>query len=249
MIFIVDDDSATRDSLRVLFDCGGLEARDFPSAQAFLEARQVADRGCVVLDIHMPGMTGIELLEHLRERGDNVPVIIVTGQPSAANDSRARCRRVRSPYWKSPSNRVRSLASFGVHWRSRRKMRMAIRPPRPRTCPDLATHDVPTILPMRTPSMPRDKDQGRGCRVCRRAIEQSPQLGATFAGNRKAEIAGGFSVSNWPSTKRSANRARSAILSAKSPATHSHAVVTLASLVSSRSKASARSAASRAFSA
>lgn len=90
MISIVDDDSATRDSLRVLFDCVGLEARDFPSAEAFLEARQFGDKGCVVLDIHMPGMTGIELLEHLRQRGDKIPVIMVTGEPSAANDGRAR---------------------------------------------------------------------------------------------------------------------------------------------------------------
>jgi two-component system, LuxR family, response regulator FixJ len=90
MIFIVDDDSATRDSLRLLLDCVGLDARDFPSAKAFLEARQFADRDCLVLDVHMPGMTGIELLEQLRQRGDQVPVIIITGQPSAANDSRAR---------------------------------------------------------------------------------------------------------------------------------------------------------------
>ena len=90
MIFIVDDDSATRDSLRLLLDCVGLEAQDFPSAEAFLGARQFADRDCLVLDVHMPGMTGIELLEHLRERGDKIPIIIITGQPSVADTARAR---------------------------------------------------------------------------------------------------------------------------------------------------------------
>jgi two-component system response regulator FixJ len=90
MIFIVDDDSATRDSLRLLLDCAGHEAREFPSAEALLEARQFADKGCLVLDVHMPGMSGIELLEQLRQRGDKIPVIVITGQPSAANDSRSR---------------------------------------------------------------------------------------------------------------------------------------------------------------
>ncbi len=90
MIFIVDDDNATRDSLRLLLDCVGLEAREFPSAEAFLDARQFADEDCLVLDVHMPGMTGIELLEHLRERGDKIPIIIITGQPSVADTVRAR---------------------------------------------------------------------------------------------------------------------------------------------------------------
>jgi two-component system response regulator FixJ len=90
MIFIVDDDSATRDSLWVLLDCVGLEAREFASAEAFLEARQLANKDCLVLDVHMPGMSGIELLEQLRQRGDKIPVIIITGQPSTTNDKRAR---------------------------------------------------------------------------------------------------------------------------------------------------------------
>src|ERR1700681_3306949 len=90
MIFIVDDDSATRDSLRLLLECVGLEARDFPSAKTFLDARQFADEDCLVLDVHMPGMTGIELLEQLRERGDRIPIIIITGQPSVVDTARAR---------------------------------------------------------------------------------------------------------------------------------------------------------------
>ena len=90
MISIVDDDSATRDSLRLLLDCAGLEARDFPSSNAFLEARQSAGDDCLVLDVHMPGMSGLDLLEELRRRGDQIPVIVVTGRPSAANAARAQ---------------------------------------------------------------------------------------------------------------------------------------------------------------
>jgi len=90
MIYIVDDDSATRDSLRLLLECVGLEARGFPSSEAFLAGSQRAAEDCLVLDIHMPGMNGLELLEELRQRGDAVPVIVVTGRPSAASTLRAQ---------------------------------------------------------------------------------------------------------------------------------------------------------------
>ena len=90
MIFIVDDDSAIRDSLRLLLDCVGLEARGFPSSDAFLEARQSAGEDCLVLDVHTPGMSGLDLLEELRRRGDAIPVIVVTGRPSATNTVRAQ---------------------------------------------------------------------------------------------------------------------------------------------------------------
>jgi CheY-like chemotaxis protein len=90
MIFIVDDDSAVRDSLRLLLECAGLEARDFPSPETFLDGWKSADEDCLVLDVHMPGMCGLDLLEELRQRGDEVPVIVVTGRPSPADTARAR---------------------------------------------------------------------------------------------------------------------------------------------------------------
>jgi two-component system, LuxR family, response regulator FixJ len=90
MILIVDNDCAVRESLRVLLDCVGLEARGFPSSEAFLEASPPIEKDCLVLDVHMPGMSGIELLEELRQRGDEVPVIIITGLPSATNATQAK---------------------------------------------------------------------------------------------------------------------------------------------------------------
>jgi two-component system, LuxR family, response regulator FixJ len=90
MIFIVDNDSAVRDSLRLLLECVGLEARDFPSPETFLDGWKSADEDCLVLDVHRPGMSGLDLLEELRQRGDEVPVIVVTGWPSAASTARAR---------------------------------------------------------------------------------------------------------------------------------------------------------------
>ncbi len=68
MIFIIDDDDATRDSLRLLFECMGLEARDFPSPETFLDGWKPAAEDCLVLDVHMAGMSGLDLLEKLRQK-------------------------------------------------------------------------------------------------------------------------------------------------------------------------------------
>ena len=91
MIFVVDDDPAVRDSLRILFEAMGHSVEEFPSAATFLAGAVFGGNDCVVVvDIHMPGMTGIELLEHLRGAGNQVPVILVTGQPSPAMAARAQ---------------------------------------------------------------------------------------------------------------------------------------------------------------
>lgn len=89
MIFIVDDDEATRDSLRLLLECEGLQARAFGSCAELLERHWPAATDCLVLDIHMPGLGGLDLLEKLRRAGNMVPAIVITGRPSPANRARA----------------------------------------------------------------------------------------------------------------------------------------------------------------
>ncbi|MEJ2513666.1 MAG: response regulator FixJ [Gammaproteobacteria bacterium] len=78
-VFIVDDDEAVRDSLGLLLRSGGYRARCYGSAQEFLKAFDVRDQGCLVLDIRMPGMTGLDLQKHLEEIGCNIPIIFITG--------------------------------------------------------------------------------------------------------------------------------------------------------------------------
>jgi FixJ family two-component response regulator len=90
MILIVENDCAVRDSLQLLLDSIGHEARGFPSSEGFLEGWRAADADCVIIDAHMPGMSGLDLLEEIRRRGDKVPVIVVTGRPSAATAARAK---------------------------------------------------------------------------------------------------------------------------------------------------------------
>lgn len=78
-IYIVDDDEALRDSLVWLLESSGQRVRAFESAEEFLAAYQPAMTGCLVLDVRMPGMSGLELFEELRARHCTLPVIFITG--------------------------------------------------------------------------------------------------------------------------------------------------------------------------
>jgi two-component system, LuxR family, response regulator FixJ len=79
MVMVVDDDSGVRNAMRILLKSVGLEATLYASAQEFLAAWQPAQPGCLVLDIRMPGMSGLELQQQLNLRGAVVPVIFMTG--------------------------------------------------------------------------------------------------------------------------------------------------------------------------
>jgi two-component system, LuxR family, response regulator FixJ len=78
-VFIVDDDDAVRSSLRLLLKSVGLAAVAYPSARDFLAAWNPEQPSCLVLDVRMPGMSGLELQEELNRRGAIVPVIFITG--------------------------------------------------------------------------------------------------------------------------------------------------------------------------
>ena len=78
-VYIVDDDYAVRSALRLLFRTAELEVEAFSSADAFLEQADLARPCCLLLDIRMPGMTGIALHEELLRRELRVPVIFITG--------------------------------------------------------------------------------------------------------------------------------------------------------------------------
>ena len=78
-VHVIDDDEALRDSLTFLLRTARLDVLSYPSATAFLEALPEANLSCVITDVRMPGMSGIDLLRRLRERKISVPVIVITG--------------------------------------------------------------------------------------------------------------------------------------------------------------------------
>jgi RNA polymerase sigma factor (sigma-70 family) len=78
-VFIVDDDQAVARSLRWLIESVQLKVETFASAQAFLDGYDAAKPGCLVLDVRMPGMSGIELQERLTAQRIRVPIIFITG--------------------------------------------------------------------------------------------------------------------------------------------------------------------------
>jgi RNA polymerase sigma factor (sigma-70 family) len=78
-IYIIDDDDAVRDSLALLMESVGLQALTFASAGEFLDAFSTAMTGCVVLDIRMPGMNGLDLQARLNQLGSMLPIIFITG--------------------------------------------------------------------------------------------------------------------------------------------------------------------------
>lgn len=79
LVHVIDDDEAVRASLDFLFASAGVPARVYDNPLAFLEHAGAQTLGCVVTDIRMPEMNGIELLRRLREKGAQLPVIVITG--------------------------------------------------------------------------------------------------------------------------------------------------------------------------
>jgi two-component system response regulator FixJ len=79
VVFIVDDDEAVRNSLRLLLKSVGLAAAALPSAREFLDTYTPAQPGCLVLDVRMPGMSGLDLQQLLNLQGAVIPVIFITG--------------------------------------------------------------------------------------------------------------------------------------------------------------------------
>jgi FixJ family two-component response regulator len=84
LISIVDDDEPYRESMRKLVTLLGYSVETFPSAADFLESRFLVDTACLIADVHMPGMTGVELHGNLIKSGYVIPTILVTAFPDEA---------------------------------------------------------------------------------------------------------------------------------------------------------------------
>ena len=89
LLSVVDDDESMRESLPDLIKEFGFAARAFSSAEEFLSSGSVDETSCLILDIAMPGMTGPELHQELKHRGEKIPVIFITAQKDETIRARA----------------------------------------------------------------------------------------------------------------------------------------------------------------
>jgi FixJ family two-component response regulator len=82
LISIVDDDALARDGIRELVDSLGYNSATFMSAEHFLEDGMIAETTCLITDLQMPGLSGLELQQALRSQGYHTPVILITAYPN-----------------------------------------------------------------------------------------------------------------------------------------------------------------------
>jgi FixJ family two-component response regulator len=88
-ISVVDDDVSMREAIRGLMKSLGYAAQAFASAEEFLTSRQVPGTSCLIADVQMPGMTGLELHRHLMASGKTIPTILITAYPDDSVRERA----------------------------------------------------------------------------------------------------------------------------------------------------------------
>jgi len=110
-VFVVDDDEAVRDSLKLLLKSAGYTCELYPSAKSFLEARGGGKSGCLLADIRMPDMDGLELQEELLRRKTGLPVIIMTGHGDVPLAVRAM-RAGAADFLEKPFNRAQLVTSL-----------------------------------------------------------------------------------------------------------------------------------------
>ena len=91
VISIVDDDAIVREALHDLIKSLGYEAFAFSSAEHFLESDRVADTSCLIADLQMPGLSGLDLQDYLLAHGYHTPIILITAFPK--NETRERALR------------------------------------------------------------------------------------------------------------------------------------------------------------
>jgi len=89
-IHIVDDEDSIRRALGRLMRSAGLDFETYATGEEFLSRLPIADRGCLVVDIRMPGLTGHDVMARLSEHGGNIPIIALSAQDDVATRERAR---------------------------------------------------------------------------------------------------------------------------------------------------------------
>ena len=90
LLYVIDDDESVRRAFQLLFQSADFDVRTFCSADEFLESAPFRDDGCIILDMRMPGMTGLDLQKELASRNIQIPVIVVSAYDDAPTRDLAR---------------------------------------------------------------------------------------------------------------------------------------------------------------
>ncbi len=121
-VFVVDDDRAVREAMRDLLQENGYAVELFADGPAFLEAYRLGRVGCLLVDVMMPGMNGVELIERLKAEGHALPTIVITGSgavPIAVQAMKSRScgfhREARRPQRAARQRQARSQSDAGHH--------------------------------------------------------------------------------------------------------------------------------------
>jgi two-component system response regulator FixJ len=85
IVYVIDDDAAVRDSFHILFESHGIEVRSYASSEAFLVAAPPLENSCLIIDVNMPELDGIDLLGRLPRDGFMTPTFLITGGGSMAS--------------------------------------------------------------------------------------------------------------------------------------------------------------------
>ena len=110
-VFIVDDDPSVRDALSLLLGVEDYRVAVFGDAESFLKAYKKTWRGCLLLDIRMPGMDGLTLQKHLNQLGSDLPVIVMTGHGDVAS-AREAFRALAVDFLEKPLDHRKLLAAI-----------------------------------------------------------------------------------------------------------------------------------------
>jgi RNA polymerase sigma factor (sigma-70 family) len=117
VVYVVDDDPSIRDSLALMLGLGGYATRLFADAESFLVAFQPGWAGCVVADLRLPGMSGVELQQRVRALGGAIPFVIITGHgdvPAARAAFRAQAVDFIEKPFEEPQLRAAIDTAFGL---------------------------------------------------------------------------------------------------------------------------------------
>lgn len=109
-VFLIDDDPGVRDAIALLLAVNGYRTQVFADAVTFLRAFDPTWRGCLLLDVRMPGLSGLDLQARLRDRGIELPVIIITGHGDVET-ARLAFRAAATDFLEKPIDETRLLAA------------------------------------------------------------------------------------------------------------------------------------------